>query len=185
MRKTYRWRALEDQGLEQLLLTVRPDTVLAESTVTGEDTGTPYVLTYRVRCDGAWRVRKLEVACQGGPRLHLEADGDGNWWHAGDGGRGERIAALDGCIDADISATPFTNTLPLRRLGSALTARTEIAVVYVRVPELTIERTTQAYTRLGARRCRYEGPIGQFEAELALDEDDVVIDYPALFMRLP
>ena len=44
--------------------------------------------------------------------LHLESDGEGHWQE-----NGKDRPDLHGCIDIDIQATPFTNTLPIRRLG--------------------------------------------------------------------
>ena len=110
----------------------------------------------------------------------LTSDGRGNW-RDGDGADQPLLA---GCIDVDIAATPFTNTLPVRRLGSALRRRTAIAVVYVPVPSLAPQRREQAYTLLPNGRCLYEGPIGEFQAELELDADGLVLRYPSLFTRL-
>jgi hypothetical protein len=92
---------------------------------------------------------------------------------------------LSGCLDVDISATPFTNTLPIRRLGERLQQRTGIAVVYIPVPSLELARADQAYTRLGRDRYLYEGPVGRFQAELEVDPDGLVVHYPTLFRRLP
>lgn len=102
----------------------------------------------------------------------------------GDRGDGADQPQLAGCLDVDIAATPFTNTLPVRRLGAALQRRTPIAVVYVAVPSLSVRRMEQAYTRLGGGRYLYEGPIGAFQAELELDADGLVRHYPSLFTRL-
>ena len=50
---------------------------------------------------------------------------------------------------------------------------------------LAPRRMEQAYTRLAEGRYLDEGPIGDFQAELALDGDGLVLRYPSLFTRLP
>jgi hypothetical protein len=58
-------------------------------------------------------VRELEIKDTATDQQQvLSADGKGRWFDA----KGTHLAELDGCIDIDISATPFTNTLPIRRL---------------------------------------------------------------------
>jgi hypothetical protein len=45
-------------------------------------------------------------------KLELISDGRGKWTDAS----GNPLPALDGAIDMDLSVSPFTNTLPIRRL---------------------------------------------------------------------
>src|SRR5215203_6431025 len=76
-----------------------------------------------------------------------DLDGEGHWKRRG----GEPMPDLDGCIDVDISATPFTNTLPIRRLGFEPGQSEELTVAYIRVPELLIGPERQRYGCLEAR----------------------------------
>ena len=110
----------------------------------------------------------------------LTTDGTGAW-RDGDGGQ---LPQLDGCIDVDISATPFTNTLPIRRLGAQLDARTELFMAWIQVPSLAVHRAPQAYTRLAERQFRFEALDIGFEATLEVDKDGLVRDYPGLFRRV-
>ncbi len=48
--------------------------------------------------------------------------------------------------------------------------------------EPSVER--QRYTKLDERLFRFETADGGFSADLPLDEDGLVIDYPTLFKRL-
>ena len=51
--------------------------------------------------------------------------------------------------------------------------------------ELRVEPQPQAYTRLGERLYLFENlDGGGFSAELPVDEDGIVLDYPALFRRV-
>lgn len=144
----------------------------------------PFRLTYRLEWDAAWRIRSahLSVADDAGSRsLALLADGEGRWMHAG----GQPIADLDGCLDIDIWPTPFTNTFPLRRRPMNEGERCEFAVAWICAPELTIHRRMQAYTRKGERRYLFESlDDDAVRAELSMDENLIVIEYPGLFRRL-
>jgi hypothetical protein len=95
---------------------------------------------------------------------------------------------LDGCIDVDISSTPFTNTLPIRRLGLEPGESEELAVTYILVPELLVGAERQRYDCLEAQAegglYRFEALPSGFTAELPVDADGLVIDYPGLFRRV-
>jgi uncharacterized protein len=187
MVKTVVWEFEVEAGLEVLELAAGTD-VVAESTIVrgGEQ---PFALRYRLKCDGGWRVRELEIELLSGDRrvLELSADGFGRWTR----GDGVALPELDGCIDVDLSATAFTNTLPVRRLELAPGDAREIALAYVDVPELTLERADQRYTRLGREgnglRYRFEsledGAVG-YSNELTLDDDALVVAYPGYAHRL-
>ncbi len=176
------WTPWSAPGLEHLHLTIAPDAVVADSLVIALHEGVPCRARYTVRCDGAWRVRAVEVALldDSRPPLALWHDGAGRWSTPD----GAPLTALDGCLDIDIAVTPFTNTLPIRRLGLPLGASRDLTMAYVHVPELTVAPDPQRYTRLADRRYRYESRDSDFVAELPLDAEDLVLDYPGLFHRI-
>lgn len=178
--RVVRWKAVEGDGLEHLLLRVDDAGVRAEGMIIGERFGEPYAVRYEILCDAGWRVRRLSVESLGGGRLVLLGDGQGRWTD----GAGQPVDALDGAIDVDLTASCFTNTLPLRRLGGVLARRTLIEVAYVHIPEMACTRARQAYTRIAPGRVLYEGLGSDFQAGLDVDEDDLVLRYPGLFDRI-
>jgi hypothetical protein len=181
MDRIVRWIAADGIGAEHLVVRRTAEGIVAESVVVGARHGAPFGLHYRIVCDAEWRVREAVLRLAGEERrLHLLSDGDGNW-HDGDG---RPIEALRGCVDLDVSATPFTNTLPIRRLGLTPGESREIMVAYVPVPALQPEPAPQRYTCLkpGALY-RYEGLSRAFVADLPVDEDGLVLDYPGIFRR--
>ena len=92
---------------------------------------------------------------------------------------------LAGAFDVDLSATPFTNTLPIRRLGLAAGQAETIHVVYVRFPDLEVTINRQRYTCLEPRRrYRYESVDSDFTREIEVDPDGLVVTYPGLFRRV-
>jgi hypothetical protein len=153
--------------------------------VIGLEAGLPFRIGYEVHCDERWRVREVRAAApdSGRPVLELLTDGEGHWKRGG----GEPIPELDGCIDIDISATPFTNTLPIRRLGLMPGESTDVDVAYIRVPELLVGPERQRYGCLEEQTdgglYRFEALPSGFNAELPVDAEGLVIDYPGLFRR--
>jgi hypothetical protein len=180
MQATYRWQSVDGPGLEHLSLEYREDVIVADAVVIGERGDGAFGCSYRICCDLGWRVRSLELHTAGAESLVLTSDGEGNWRD----GDGAAQPHLSGCIDVDIAATPFTNTLPIRRLGASLQQHTSIAVVYIPTPSLAARRAEQAYTRLDDGRYLYESLDSSFKAELEVDADGLVLRYPSLFTRL-
>lgn len=142
----------------------------------------PVRLQYRLTCDAGWATRRLELVLWDGPRTTLVRSPDGDW--SDDAGARPDLA---GCVDVDISVTPFTNTLPIRRLSLATGEAHDLRMVYVDVgADLAVDTSEQRYTHLGAAddgaRYRYES--GSFRADLLVDADGIVLDYPGLWRRV-
>ena len=58
-------------------------------------------------------------------------------------------------------------------------------MAWISAPGLTVHSQAQAYTRLGDRLYLFENLDGSgFRAELPVDEDGIVLDYPNLFRRV-
>ncbi|NPT36819.1 putative glycolipid-binding domain-containing protein [Paraburkholderia xenovorans] len=177
-----RWVSEEGDGIEHLAFDSHEDGFAAESVVVGQRYGKPYGLHYKVRCDAQWRTRYAWLKVVGGGELELHGDGEGHWRD----GHGLVLSAIEGCIDIDIAATPFTNTLPIRRLQLAEGEHRPISAAYISTPDLQVTRAGQAYSCIALHReYRYEGIFRDFTADLKVDEDGLVIDYPTLFTRLP
>jgi hypothetical protein len=167
--------------LEHLLLAER----VADSVVLAfdEEHGS-FRLTYRLTWDESWRLRDAElvVATERSTRsLSLQTDGQGHWRHSD----GRAIDELDGCVDVDIWPTPFTNSFPIRREPMAVGERRQFHMAWIFAPDLTVHPQPQAYTRLAERLYLFENLDGSgFSAELPVDEDGIVLDYPNLFQRV-
>ena len=143
MEREVMWAPWEAPGLEHLRLVTNDGSVVANGLVIGLEAGRPFRIGYEIRCDERWRVQEVRVATpdSGRPVLELLTDGEGHWKRSS----GEPVPELEGCIDVDISATPFTNTLPIRRLGLKPGESQELTITYVRVPELLVGPERQRY----------------------------------------
>ncbi|MDR5783490.1 putative glycolipid-binding domain-containing protein [Caballeronia sp. LZ065] len=180
--KRARWSQEDGTGIEHLVMNVSAKGIVIESAVVGESDAQTFGLVYRIECDARWQVTRLALKLAGGAALDLHRDEHNNTWRDA---AGTPLDALSGCIDVDLTATPFTNTLPIRRLALARGERRVIRVAYVRVPELAVSAAEQAYTCIEpGRRYRYEGLDTGFTAEITVDADGLVLDYPGLFKRI-
>jgi uncharacterized protein len=163
-----------------------------------------YTARYELRTDPDWVTTSLEVSTEGAgwSRTLRLASEDGRWrtstaergdldaaltasGHAGAGLPGtEDPDLLFGAVDIDLTGSPLTNTLPIRRLG-LLKAEPGVAhrisVAWVLLPSLEIVQADQIYTALGDGRVRFANET--FSADLVLDDDGFVTDYPGLAKR--
>ncbi|MCD7034354.1 putative glycolipid-binding domain-containing protein [Metabacillus sp. GX 13764] len=151
---------------------------VASGTVIYQD-GESYLVNYSIELED-WVTKRLTVRVDGGASLELESDGRGRWFK-----EGEELAELNGAIDPDIQATPFTNTLPINRNSWEIGEEKEFQMVYVEVPSLQVRKAEQRYTYLGEKDGRrvFQYQSGSFDAEVLVDGDGFVVEYPGLFGR--
>jgi uncharacterized protein len=169
------WRSWNSGHHEQLRLGWEAGGWTADGVISGLN------VHYAIRVDDSWTVRHFMLFRDAEePDLWLAHDGAGKWGEV----NGAPRADLDGCTDIDLGCTPFTNTLPIRRLGLAVGASAEIVAAWVDVETLLVVASPQRYTRLDERRWRFEGLSSGFVADLDVDEHGLVLDYPDLFRRV-
>lgn len=150
----------------------------------GDRDGQSYGVRYSVRCDQGWRVTDFEVADTSGRTLAMRSPAPGAWTFAD----GAPAPAFNGCVDIDLSGTPFTNTLPIRRTdiaGGEIGRPVTFRMLFVLFDTLEPTVEAQLYTPLGPRLFRFETADRSFAADLSVDEDGLVLDYPTLFRRAP
>jgi len=189
MERQVMWSPWTGPGLEHLHLLQQQEGMLADGLILGVKEQVPFRVHYSIHWDLQWSLRAVHLSIPGGasPSLHLFTDGGGSWTTED----GEAIPSLNGCLDVDISATPFTNTLPIRRLALQPGSSATLSMAYIAIPQMHIEATQQRYTCLevisSGGRYLYESlkdGVSWFIAELPVDRDGLVLDYPGLFRRV-
>jgi len=189
MERHIMWTPWIGPGLEHLHIKQTDEHITADGLILGLNEQEPFRVRYEIHCNSQWRLRTVHLSLlSGSPQtLNLSTDGSGSWTTEA----GNVIPSLSGCLDVDISATPFTNTLPIRRLALKPGMPTTLSMVYIEVPLMQVTATEQRYTCLEITprggRYRYESlenGISVFTAELPVDSDGLVIDYPGLFKRV-
>jgi uncharacterized protein len=133
---------------------------------------------YVLRLSPLWQVRQfLLFRDLPDPDLWLGTDGQGRWGEVNGAHRPE----LDGTHDIALDVTPFTLSLPIRRLPLRVGDRFELAVLRVDVETLAVEPATVAYHRLDERRWKIT--CGE-PVEVIVDAYGLVTDLPGRFRRV-
>jgi uncharacterized protein len=179
--QSWRWIWQPDlgEGAERFRFRAIPGGYEARGEVIATLDGAPLNASYLVETDAAWATRRARVELKDGRLLEILSDGAGRWRRPD----GAALPELDGCLDPDISMTPFTNTVAIRRLDSQIGEVRQIEVAYILVPELSLRAAPQRYTRLADRLWRFEGLDIDFTADITVDESGFVVEYPGLFRR--
>jgi uncharacterized protein len=189
MKRQVMWSPWTTPGLEHMRIFTQLDGIVADGLILGVSEEEPFRLRYEIQCDQRWKLRAVHISLLGdvSEPLHLVTDGEGSWATRG----GEALSSLTGCLDVDISVTPFTNTLPIRRLSLQSGESAILSIAYISAPNLQLEVAEQRYTCLettpSGGRYRFESlEQGEvvFTAELPVDQDGLVMDYPELFRRV-
>ncbi|WP_210479865.1 putative glycolipid-binding domain-containing protein [Naasia sp. SYSU D00948] len=176
-----RWRRLDAPGWEEARLERAPDGWRLWGELEFEEEGVPTRLTYRILCDRRWRTRSAAATGEVGGRpveLALTADGRGRWLRSG-----RSIPEVAGALDVDLSATPSTNTLAIRRLGLRVGESAPARAAWFRLPERRLEPLEQTYSREGEHLYRFDAVVdGQlFSAHLDTDARGWVVRYEGLW----
>lgn len=175
------WTGREYYSLENCLVKITETGAEIISTIIGWYDEKIYRVEYRIRTNPQWESVFVDINCRHSnltQSIRLEGDGKGNWLQ-----NGRTADEFAGCIDVDIPLTPFTNTLPIRRLQLNQKQTREIRVIYCDLLKLQIKPVRQQYTCLSTTEYYYENVPNNFEATILVDESGLVVDYPLLFVR--
>ena len=187
------WRRVGGDGAEKfdlLELDGAPHWILQGSLDLPGGDGRALWVRYRIACDTEWRTMQVLLATAANPQelanfpnvaplLTLSADGKGDW-HVNE----QERPNLHGALDVDLGCSPSTNTLPIRRLNLGVGERAQVTATWVRFPDLAVLPLRQRYTRLAFDSYRYESLESGFTADLTVDDQGLVVDYPGGWQRL-
>jgi uncharacterized protein len=173
------WRRLDQPGHDSARLVFHDAQWHLSGTAVFVESQQPCRLDYRVVCDTSWRTMAAWVAGWLGNRaigIELRADEARRWWL-----NDVDCPAVAGCLDLDLSFTPATNLLPIRRLALAIGERATVRAAWLTFPALTLELLDQQYRRTHATTYAYESDGGRFSTELEVNGDGFVTLYPNLW----
>ncbi|KIL43254.1 putative glycolipid-binding domain-containing protein [Jeotgalibacillus campisalis] len=172
------WKNLETKCREEAYLTQTDTAIRFKSTVYGSEDSSP--ITYDLQLDRHWETKRVEIN-NGEKTLTLSSNGRGSWLKDG-----ESLEDMKGAVDIDISATPFSNSLPINRFFWEAGQKRKLEVLYIEMPALTCEKVEQMYTFTGEQggkrsflyQCR------DYETTIFVDQDGLVVEYPEAFKRI-
>ena len=173
------WEYRETFGCELLKLSMAEQAIHVDSTVITIGESGPIQINYQLELDLKWKIKHVHIQ-SGGAMLHLISTGQGEWMDE----NGKRLDALSGAVDIDISATPFTNSLPINRHDWEVGQTRDFEMVYIQVPSMALQKAQQSYTLLESNENRhFQYRSGGFQSVITVDDCGLVHDYPQLFSR--
>ncbi|MEU5690894.1 putative glycolipid-binding domain-containing protein [Actinosynnema sp. NPDC020468] len=104
-----------------------------------------------------------------------------------DHGQGAERADFDGAVDVDVQFAVLFNAIPVRRLNLQREEGThELPVVYVTLPDLSVQLVRQTYRTVTIEEDRSVVSFthGDFTQDITYDESGLVLDYPRIAYRL-
>jgi uncharacterized protein len=176
------WRRLDMPGYESARIFGIGRNWTMEGTAVFVDQQRPGRLDYKISCDSNWCTRSGHVKGWVGERsieVDIVVDSEQRWW-----ANGVVIPGLAGCIDIDLSFSPSTNLLPIRRLNMQMGQSGEVKAAWLKYPEFTFEPLPQIYRRIQHLTYRYESSGGSFTTDLTVNPAGFVIDYPPFWGQL-
>jgi hypothetical protein len=173
------WRRLDQPGHESALLNEGAAGAVIEGTAVFSESGRPCRLDYRIVCDAVWRTLSARVTGWLDTTtvdIAIGVDAARGWTI-----NGRSCPDLHGCDDIDLSFSPATNLLPIRRTQLAVGAQASVRAAWVRFPAVTLKSLDQTYERVSESRYRYESGGGSFVAMLETNAVGFVTRYPGLW----
>jgi uncharacterized protein len=148
------------------------------------DSHPPFSASYDLVTDesGATKRLSLTVTLAERERQLSIARDEENMWLVQDHQNQTTRGAYGGALDVDVIFSPFFNALPIRRTGLYERVDSVTApVVYVRLPELSVEPVTIGYGS-GADGIKLQSPVA--DTTITVDDEGFIIDYPGLAKRI-
>jgi uncharacterized protein len=173
------WSRLDVEGQDRCSLQQRSDGWSLQGRALFDHDSERADLEYGVLCNPHWRTRSAWVrGAIGHRRVAIEIEVDAAYvWRF----NGNEIPAVRGCIDVDLSFTPATNLLPLRRLDLQVGDTAQATAAWLAFPNGALEVLEQRYTRIAEDAYAYAAPRLGYVAELRVNHEGFVIDYPGLW----
>ena len=137
-------------------------------------------IKYQVITDDLYTVHSVTV-WYGNNTMAIQLSRDGDKWYDLNN---VHLQSLDGCTDIDLSLTPLTNTIPIKRLNLKTGESKIIDAAYLDLMNHEITHVQQKYSRISPQTFRYENISSPFTADLIVDKDGLVIDYPKIWKRI-
>ncbi|WP_235571770.1 putative glycolipid-binding domain-containing protein [Mycobacterium sp. Root265] len=181
------WRAHDVPRMESVRVQLSGNRIKAYGRIVSAATPSDaaFSASYDLVTDETGATKRLSLTMTLAERerqLSIARDEEGMWLVRDHQNQTSR-AAFDGAMDVDVVFSPFFNALPIRRTGLYQRAESlEVPVVYVRLPELTVELETISYSSTGSAGIDLKSPVA--ETTITVDDDGFILDYPGLATRI-
>ncbi len=173
---TARWRALDREGEDICRLSRTDAGWLLVGHARFRDGDGSAALDYVIRCNLAWRTLSADVAgLHQGLEVNLRVLCKGGNWTLND----EAQPQVDGATDIDLSFTPATNLMPLRRLADIEARMLPVRAAWLRYPQAELAPLDQTYRQTGLTDIvAYSAEQTGFSTRFGVDPSGFVTFYP-------
>ena len=183
------WRAHDLPRMESVRVQLNGNRVKAYGRIVSAatDTTPAFSASYDLVTDETGGTKRLSMTVTLAERerqLSIARDEENMWLVQDPTGQTSR-AAYDGALDVDVVFSPFFNALPIRRTGLYRRAdAVSLPVVYVWLPDLTVEPVTIGYTsdRVDNHEIKLLSPVA--DTTIEVDDEGFIVDYPGLAERI-
>ncbi|KUI37293.1 putative glycolipid-binding domain-containing protein [Mycobacterium sp. GA-2829] len=182
------WRAHDAPRMESVRVQLSGKRIKAYGRIVGGacDAHPAFSASYDLVTDenGATKRLAMTVTLAERERQISFARDEENMWLVRDQQNQLKRATFDGALDVDVVLSPFFNTLPIRRTGlHEHSDSISVPVVYVRLPEFSVEQATISYAGgPGSDGIKLHSPVA--DTTITVDADGFIIDYPGLAARI-
>ncbi|MBJ7341516.1 putative glycolipid-binding domain-containing protein [Mycolicibacterium sp.] len=183
------WRAHDVPRMESVRVQLSGNRIKAYGRIVAAATPShpAFSASYDLVTDDSGATKRLSLTVTLAERerqLSIARDEENMWLVQDKQNQGMRLP-YGGALDVDVIYSPFFNALPIRRTGLHQRAESiSLPVVYVRLPELTVETATIDYEadRTAPKSIKLKSPVA--ETTITVDDDGFILDYPGLAERI-
>jgi hypothetical protein len=172
------WNRLDRQGHDAALLESRGDGwLLVGAAVFAHDAG-PSSFVYRVETDPFWRTKRGSITgFLAGKTVECDIAREDDGWRL----NGEIVGGLEHLLDLDLSFTPATNILQLRRAGPGVGQTARLPAAWFDVERASLEELPQTYERRAETAYWYAAPTVPYQALIETAASGFIQSYPGLW----
>ena len=172
------WRRLDRPGHDLCRLTSSSKGWRLDGVAVFLDETGPAAIEYSIRCDLIWTTLGGTIrGVFGGREIEHEIARASSGWTLD----GRSVPGLGHLVDLDLSFTPATNLIQLRRVPIKLGERIDLPAAWFDLATAELAELPQTYQRRSPRSYWYEAPSVGYEGLLTLDAGGFVRRYPGLW----
>ncbi len=183
------WRAHDVSRMESVRVQLNGNRIKAYGRIVAARTSThpAFSASYDLVTDDSGTTKRLSLTVTMAERerqLNIARDSE-NMWVVQDKLNVATRAPHAGALDVDVIYSPFFNALPIRRTGMYRQADSiSLPVVYVRLPDLTVETAHIEYASdpSNPAAITLHSPVA--DTTITVDDDGFILDYPGLAERI-
>lgn len=170
------WRRLDRAGTDRCTLSRADHGWMLSGQASWRDPDGEATLLYALRCGPDWTSLSADITGErAGAQVNLRLQCGPSGWTLNDVPQPE----VDGCADLDLSFTPASNLMPLRRLAPDAAAPLPVRAAWLVSSLDRLRLLEQTYTPCGAGEVAYAS--ASFQARLRVHPSGFVTHYPGLW----